>query len=330
MTPFVIVLPVRNGAAHIRQAVASILAQGDGDLRLVVLENASEDDTAAIVRSFDDPRVELRPADEPLPIECNWARVRDVAAEVPGDTLLSVIGHDDCLYPDFVTRMRALAQAHPDATLFQSHFDLIDAQGALIRPCRPIAERETWQDLAAMIAWGVRDAFGTGYAFRARDYLAVGGIPALPGILYADHLLFLRLTRLGHKRADPMKGCAYRLHATSMSNAVSVGRINERLAAFTGFLEALDTELAEWVCDDRGRDALLTLLAREVFVFGNPVVRGSLNIDNRRRLRMLEHRIVELGGSHDLSHWAYQASRSQRIIDQARRAFAYARARLRG
>lgn len=329
-TPFLIILPVRNGGTYIRQAVASIVEQSDPDLRLVVLENASEDDTVAIVRSFDDPRIEIIASSRALPIDENWARAKDVLAGVAGETLVTVIGHDDYLYPQFVARMRALARADPHATLFQCHFDLIDASGALIRPCRPIAERETWRDLAAMIAWGMRDAFGTGFAFRAGDYLAVGGMPTLPGILYADHLLFLRLTRLGHKRTCAFSGCAYRLHDTSMSNAVSVARINLRMEALAAFVAALDTEFADLIADDRGRQAMLTLLSRELFVFGGPVVRGSLTDANRARLDHISERIAALGGSADTRHWAYQASRSERLFGRGRRAVAYARARLKG
>lgn len=328
--PFLIVLPVRNGARYVRQAVASILAQSDPDLRLLVLENSSEDDTAAIVRSFGDPRVDLVPADRPLPIEENWARARTALADWPADTLVSFIGHDDHLYPDFVARMKALAAAHPGASLFQSHFDLVDEADRLIRPCRPMPECETWQDLAAVIAWGLRDAYGTGFAFRAGDYLAVGGMPALPGILYADHLLFLRLARLGGKRTDPAPGCAYRLHGSSMSNAVGVRWVNERMAALTAFLAALDAEFPDLGGGERGRAAMLTLMARELFVFGGPVVRSSLDPANRAGLAVLERRIVALGGSLDTRHWAYQASVGQRTLGRARRAFAYARARLRG
>ncbi|MDP1028790.1 glycosyltransferase [Sphingomonas sp. KR1UV-12] len=328
-TPFLVILPVRNGGAYVRQAIASIVGQSDPDFRLVVLENASEDDTVAIVRSFADPRIEVVPAPRPLSIDENWARAKDVVAQVAGDTLVTFLGHDDYLYPDFIARMRALAQSDPEATLLQCHFDLIDAAGTLIRPCRPIAEQESWRDLAAMIAWGLRDAFGTGYVFRAADYLAVGGIPPLPGILYADHLLFLRLTRRGHKRATPSVDCAYRLHDSSMSNTVSIARINQRLEAFAAFAAILDSEFAALTDDDRGRQAMLTLLSREMFVFDGPMVRTSFDARGRARLDAIAGRIKALGGSRDVRHWAYQASRSERLWGRTRRALAYARARMR-
>jgi glycosyltransferase involved in cell wall biosynthesis len=328
--PFLIILPVRNGGAYVREAIASIVGQSDPDFRLVVLENASTDDTVEIMNSFNDPRIEVRPAGRPLSIEENWGRAKLVLAEVPGDTLVAFLGHDDYLYPQFVARMRELVRANRSATLFQCHFDLIDAAGQLIRPCRPISERESWQDFAAMIAWGMRDAYGTGFAFRARDYLAVGGIPPLPGILYADHLLFLRLTRLGHKQSDPMAGCAYRLHGASMSNSISTLRINERWAAFGQFLEALDAEFGDWTADDRGRTALLALLSRELFGLGGLLVHGSLNADNRRLRARLEQRLRSLGGTTDYRHWAYQASRSDRALGGLRRTFSSARARVAG
>lgn len=325
--PFIVFLPVRNGERYVRSAIESVVAQKDDALRLVILENASEDDTPAIAASFADPRIVIVPADRPLPIEENWARALPILRDMPGEALVTFMGHDDLLYPAFIERMRALAASDPAATLLQCHFDLIDAEGGLIRPCRPVAERETWQDLAAALAWGMRDAFGTGYVMRASDYVAVGGMPTLPNLLYADHLLFLRLTRRGHKRADPQAGCAYRLHASSMSNAVSVARMNTRLAAFCSFVEALEAEFAELGEDDRGRAALLTLFAREMLVFGSPFLRGSLPPVGQQRLDSLAARIAALGGVADRRHWAYQATRSERTIGTLRRAMRFARAR---
>lgn len=328
--PFLIVLPVRNGGAYIREAITSIISQSDADFRLVVLENASEDDTAAIVGSFNDSRISVKPVYQFLSIADNWGRAKEVVAEAAPDTLVTFLGHDDYLYPNFVRDMQSLASADPTATLLQCHFDLIDAAGTIIRPCRPMPRLEYWDDLATALSWGLRDAYGTGYAFRARDYLAVGGMPPLPGILYADHLLFLRLTRLGHKRTNPMSGCAYRLHSTSMSNTISVARLNQRLEAFTAFVTALETEFAELIQDDRGRQAVLTLLSREIFVFDGPLMRSSYDDANRVRLAGIAARIAALGGSSDIRHWAYQASRSERLIGRSRRAVAYARARMKG
>ena len=43
-------LPVRNGAVHIAHTIESLLNQTVSDFEIIVCDNASTDDTAAIVR----------------------------------------------------------------------------------------------------------------------------------------------------------------------------------------------------------------------------------------------------------------------------------------
>lgn len=48
-----------NRARTIRRAIDSCLAQGDGDFELLVVDDCSSDDSAAIVASYKDPRIRL-------------------------------------------------------------------------------------------------------------------------------------------------------------------------------------------------------------------------------------------------------------------------------
>lgn len=54
-----IVMPARNAAAFIHDAIASVLHQTWKNWELLVVDNGSDDDTAAIARSFNDPRIQL-------------------------------------------------------------------------------------------------------------------------------------------------------------------------------------------------------------------------------------------------------------------------------
>ena len=57
--PITVVLPAHNAEATIASAIASTLQQSYTDFELWVLENGSHDRTAAIARSFSDPRVRV-------------------------------------------------------------------------------------------------------------------------------------------------------------------------------------------------------------------------------------------------------------------------------
>ena len=58
-TAISVVMPTRNRAPYLRQAVASVLAQRHTNLELIVIDDGSTDDTPEVLASFDDPRVRV-------------------------------------------------------------------------------------------------------------------------------------------------------------------------------------------------------------------------------------------------------------------------------
>src|SRR5262245_21593264 len=54
-----VVIPTCNRSRLLALAIASVLEQRDVDLEVVVIDEASTDDTAAMVRRLADPRVRL-------------------------------------------------------------------------------------------------------------------------------------------------------------------------------------------------------------------------------------------------------------------------------
>jgi len=294
--PIVIFLPVRNGGDYLREAIDSIVAQTDSDWRLIVLENASTDSSVAVVRGYRDDRISLIPAERPLGIFENWHRGLEVAGKLAGNPLITFIGHDDFFSPGFVAEIKALASSSPDATLYQTLFNLVDGSGNVLRSCRPIAQHENWMDMAAALCWGIRDSFGTGYAFRTDDYRRVGGIPELPRLLYSDHILFTRLARLGSKRCSTSIGCAYRLHVGSASNSFSAGKINDHVSALGSFVDTLHGEFAPFVATDLGRAAVDCLIRRELQVLQTPVIRRALVAANQETVLRLERMASDLSG----------------------------------
>ena len=54
-----IVMPVKDGAEHIAQAIDSLLNQTLTDFELIVIDDGSQDQTARIVKGYTDPRITL-------------------------------------------------------------------------------------------------------------------------------------------------------------------------------------------------------------------------------------------------------------------------------
>jgi glycosyltransferase involved in cell wall biosynthesis len=91
-------IPTRNRAPLVARAIQSVLAQRFEDLVVLVSDNASEDDTEAVVRAVDDPRlryVRHRANIGPGP---NF----NACLEAAESEFVSVLCDDDVLHPDFL------------------------------------------------------------------------------------------------------------------------------------------------------------------------------------------------------------------------------------
>jgi glycosyltransferase involved in cell wall biosynthesis len=241
---FTIALPVRNGGAFLRPCVESILGQSCGDFDLAILDNASTDGTTDYLASLRDSRVRLYPADRPLSITENWARIKGIQK----NDFLTIIGHDDLLDPNFLEVIGNLIETHPEAALYLTHFRLIDEHGQMLRPCRPMPGRETAAEFLAARLADLRDSFGTGYVLRSAAYDALGGIPPFPRLLYADDMLWLRtMTGGGGRVTSPEECFSYRYHAGSAARTTPRSDYFSALDMYWDELEklaCLDVEVA--------------------------------------------------------------------------------------
>ena len=285
---YAIFLPVRNGADYVRQAIQSILAQTQTDWVLIVLENRSSDATLACIAEFRDPRIHVLPADTDLSIAENWARILAVlqSGQVVSE-YATTIGHDDFYLPNFLELADELVARQPDASLYQTHFDLVDQSGSIIRSCKPIPGVETERDFFLARCWGLRDSFGTGYVFRSNDYVRVGGIPDLPSLIYSDDLLVLRLARLSFKACAPNVGFCYRLHRCSTSGAKTVNKVMAQLEAALRYFRALMQESKALLDSRYVQNAVSCLLLRDVLVFDSVLLRWMLPRESRPLFREL-------------------------------------------
>lgn len=292
---FAVFLPVRNGANYIAQAIDSILAQSLGDFALVILDNRSSDDTVAVARRYADPRITVIEGEADLGIYQSWRRVHDLlAAGEFTPEFVTIMGHDDILYPDFLQTISELIAARPDASLYQTHFDLIDGEGRVRRACRPMPAREYAKDFFLSRCWAMRDSFGTGLVFRASDYVRVGGIPDLPLLLWSDDLLVIALTSLSYKACAEPASFAYRLHYGSASGAVTVGKFVSLTKALSMYVAAIENRHAAFLRYANDRAAFGRFLDRQSAMLAIPWRRRVLGADTADTVDQLSRRAAAL------------------------------------
>ena len=220
-----IILPVRNGGHYVKACIGSILAQTFVGFELLVLDNCSTDGTTEWLSTLKDPRIRIFPAEKPLTIEENWGRI----ARIPKKEFITLIGHDDLLYPGYLATMDELIGRHPKASLYQTHFHYIDSGGAVIRRCKPMDERQTAAEFLACCLAHTIDSMGTGFLMRSADYDRLGGIPSYANLLYADFALWTNLTRIGYKATALGECFSFRLHQSTT-----------RTSSDTSYLKAFD------------------------------------------------------------------------------------------
>jgi len=252
---FSIILPVRNGAKYLSETLESLFAQTYRHFNILVLENQSDDGTVDILRACKDERLRVFPSDKPLSIEDNWSRILDL----PLAEWMTIVSHDDLLYPDFLREMTLLIQAEPDASLYTAHFDLIDAQGQNIRPSWPAPYRESGDAFLERRQLWRADSFGTGYVMRSEDYRRVGGIPLYPGLYYADDVLWTELANLKARICSPRRLFAYRYYRSSSARQIDLLGIYQ---ASIKYLDYLQTRL--YFADAKHRAVARTYVARHL------------------------------------------------------------------
>jgi glycosyltransferase involved in cell wall biosynthesis len=234
MPKYSIILPVRNGGEYVKECVPSILAQSLGDLQLQVLDNCSTDGTRDYLQSLRDDRITIYPADRPLTIEENWARI----TTIPKNEFITLIGHDDVLDVNYLAVMDRLIQKHPDASLYQAHFRYINSSGATIRRCKPMDERQSPQEFIAFFLCNMIDTMGTGFMMRALDYDAAGGLPAYPNLLFADFELWINLSGKSYKATAFEECFSFRLHQSTTTTSADI-KYHQAFARFNAFLKHL-------------------------------------------------------------------------------------------
>ncbi len=121
------IMPVHNGARWLADAIASVLAQDFADFELILVDDASRDDSPAIMAdaAARDPRVRLvrLNANQGLPAALNHG-----FAAARGE-LHSWTSDDNLLRPQMLTRLVATLDAHPDADIVHADFMLVDEDG---------------------------------------------------------------------------------------------------------------------------------------------------------------------------------------------------------
>lgn len=204
-------LPVYRGADHIATAVRSVLDQTYGDFELLVVDDASPDESASIVESFGDRRVRI------LRNERNIGQVASLNRGLREATGIYIarLDQDDVCLPTRFERQVAMLDSEPAVAVVGTWVDVVDEDGhvvdALRTPLRDSAE--TFQ----LILENRLPLAHPSVMFRRASVLAANGYDE--AVRYCEDMdLWRRLVLAGHElRVVPEPLLLYRVHGGQQS-----------------------------------------------------------------------------------------------------------------
>lgn len=237
-----IIVPNYNHAPYLRRRIDSILAQTMGDFELVILDDASTDDSRTVIAAYvADPRVriELNTANTGNPF-LQWQKGLDLTTH----DMVWIAESDDFAEPDFLETMVAALDRHPAAALAVCESDAVGPDDAFLRALQtpwPAGGAEREIDGRAygrdhMYPWNSIPNVSA-VLFRRRAF-AVDGVPAVEMRLCGDWMSYCRMLMAHSIVRVPRLLNHFREHGSSV-------RRRSRAAAFLREAMAVQAYLRE-------------------------------------------------------------------------------------
>lgn len=188
-----IIVPTRNRRHLLPQALESVFAQTYSNFEVIVVDDGSEDDTAAYLATISDRRLK-------------WQRLggwrganlaRNLAVELSRAPILSFLDSDDCYRPERLARVLEFFSRYPDVDIRISSFASVtgSARTELTNPNAIFTADQLERYLIGYCLF----LGGSGISMRKQAFIEVGGFdPTMPRM--QDRELLLRAART--------RGCA--------------------------------------------------------------------------------------------------------------------------
>lgn len=230
------IINVKNGAATLREAIESVLAQTFSDWELIVWDDRSTDASASVIAEFKDPRIRYCLAPEDVPL----GRARNDAIHAAIGEWVAFLDQDDIWLPHKLEKQVALAEEgvglvygrtirfYPDG--WQRDYD--HAHEYKLLP-----EGDLFKLLFTKSCFIAMSSA----MFRRSALETIGGIPEAIRII-PDYYLYVAVARRYAVRAVQEVVARYRMHSDSMSHTVALEMHREVLWLIAKWAAELDAD----------------------------------------------------------------------------------------
>jgi glycosyltransferase involved in cell wall biosynthesis len=230
------IMAARNAAAYVGAAIESAMGQTYANFELLVVDDASTDETATIAAGYAERDARVRLFRQPE--RHGSAAARNVAlAEARGEWI-APLDADDLWRPTRLERQMAVVKAHPAMCLIGADYERFDEEGR--RLGRVGCELPEW-----WIRW--RLLFGNALGghsqilFHRETAMACGGYRR-DNLLADDYQLWVALAEKGGITSVPEVLMDYRVHAASISMSQKQSQQDSALAIAGNAIQTLAQE----------------------------------------------------------------------------------------
>lgn len=200
-----VVVPNFRGGRFLRECLDSLLSQDYPNLRIIVMDGGSDDDSVEILRSYGDRICWVSEPDK------GQSDAINKGLERLDTDLVGWLNSDDALLPGAVSRIVEAAQLDPLAVLFHGDLDVVDVDGNWL------ASSESIDLTYDLMRSGRGRTLQPGSFYRASAVKRVGGVNR-EFYLLMDVDLWIRLLQGGSARRVPAKLARFRVHAEAKSS----------------------------------------------------------------------------------------------------------------
>jgi glycosyltransferase involved in cell wall biosynthesis len=211
-----VVIPAYNQAQYLAEAIDSVLVQTYRNFEIVVVDDGSVDDTREVVQRYGTAVRYIFQANQGL------AGARNTGIDYANGALIALLDSDDRWLPNFLERVLILTDNEPEAAVYYSGWQFIDANGNILPQSAHI--RVVPPEAAADTLLRTNFLNCSAVVIR-RDALLAVGLFDLTFRRLQDRELWLRLSRAGYIFVGtPECLVHYRIHGSSLSTDPEAGR----------------------------------------------------------------------------------------------------------
>jgi glycosyltransferase involved in cell wall biosynthesis len=234
-----VLMPMHNNARFLHETVASILNQTYSIFRFLIIDDGSTENNCEIIRSFNDPRIDLIE----LPENIGITRALNRGLAMIDTPFVARMDADDIAMPlRFERQMVLMRQSGPRVAVVGTEVKCIDAENKTLESTRPELKEKHPSTFVEFLFTSLKGKYCLNHpsVLFKRDVIIRLGQYDETFPIAQDFDLWVRLALAGYEAkiiTDPL--LAYRIHKNQISTATRSRQLEARLRAYEKFLSAI-------------------------------------------------------------------------------------------